>query len=102
MPFERGVHGAIELRELARVFAEEMRAEFPQAGAHSLGIRGQIERSKRANLTVADKAGVRLDANNRAVKNGDRSAAAPLVGRLVQRKLDAVGEDAGDFHLSVV
>src|SRR6185503_18287205 len=59
---ERGVHLAIELHELARIFAEQVRPQLAQTGAHALRIRRQIERPERTNLAVALQSSVRLHA----------------------------------------
>ena len=53
---------AVQLAELARIFAEQMRPEFAQPGAHAVGVGRQIERPERTDLAVADQAGVGLDA----------------------------------------
>ncbi len=98
MPLERGVHLAIQPGELARVFTEQVRPEFAETGADAPGKGRQIKRTQRTHFAVTDESGVRLDADNRAVKNGDGLPARPFVGRLVQREFDAMGEDAGDFH----
>jgi hypothetical protein len=99
MALERGVHRAVQLHELARIFAEQVRPQLAQSGAHPLRIGRQVERPERTNLAVADKAGVGLDADDGAVKHGHGFAAGPLVGGLVQRELNAMGKDAGDFHV---
>ena len=90
MTFERRVHRAIELQELARVFAEQMRPEFAQTSAHALRIRGQIKRAERAHLAVADQARVGFNADNRAVEDGDRFSAGPFVSasRAAEARLD--------------
>ena len=98
MPLECGVHRAVELHELARIFAEQMRPEFSQTGAHAFRIRGQIERPERTDLAVASQSGISLDADDGAVEHCDRFAARPFVGFLVQREFHAMGEDASDFH----
>ena len=100
MAFEGGIHRAIELCELTRVFADEMWAEFAQSSAHTIGVGWQIKGAKRTDLAVAYKSGVSLDANNGAVENGDRFSAGPFIGDLVQRKLDSVRQDTSDFHKS--
>ena len=58
---------------------DQMRPQFLQAGTHTLGIGRQVERSQRADLAVADQPGVGLDSDDRAVEDGDRFAAGPLV-----------------------
>ena len=99
MPLERGVHPAIELRRAARGSSpSRCGPSSRKPGAHALGIGRQIERPERADLAVADEPGVGLDADDGAVEDGDGLAAGPLVGPLVQRQFDAIGEDAGDFH----
>src|SRR5881409_2581022 len=85
MAFEGGVHFAIEPGELARIFPEQMRTEFAQTGAHSLRVSRQIKRPERAHFSVTDEARVRLDADNCAVEDGDRFAAGPFVGGLMER-----------------
>src|SRR5438309_729126 len=47
---------------------------------------------------MADDAGIRFDAHDGAVEHGHRFAAGPLVGSFVQRQLDAIRQDAIDFH----
>src|SRR5258707_13929072 len=78
MAFEGGIHRAIELCELTRVFAEEMWAQFVQSGAHTIRVGWQINRAKRTHLAVAHKPGVSLDANNGSVENRSRFSTAPL------------------------
>jgi len=78
-----------------------MRSQLAQSGTHALGIGGQVERSERTNLAVADEAGIGLHAHYGAVEDGDGLATAPFVGAFVQRKFNAVGEDAGNFHVTM-
>ena len=47
---------------------------------------------------MADDAGIRLHADNGAIEHGHGFPARPFVSGLAERKLDAVGEDAADFH----
>jgi hypothetical protein len=56
MALERGIHGAIQLRELARVFAEKMRAKFTQARPNAVGVGRKIEGTQRTDLPVAGQA----------------------------------------------
>lgn len=98
MPFQRGIHAVIQLRQLARIAAEQMRPQLPQPGAHTLRVGGQIEWPQRAHLSIAHQVIVRFHRHDRAVKNGHGFPAGPFVGGLMQGKLDAIGEDAGDFH----
>src|SRR6185436_9001269 len=79
-----------------------MRPQFAQAGAHALRVGGQIERPERTDFAVANESSVRLNAHNRAVENGDRLAAGPFVSGLVERKFDAMGEDADDVHAGLM
>src|SRR3954463_5097925 len=95
---EGGVHAAVEDGGLARVEADEMRGELAQTSADALGIGGEVEGAERADFTVAGQAGVGLDADDGAVEDGDGFAAGPFVAAFAEGKLDAVGEDAGDFH----
>src|SRR5690349_4589974 len=75
-----------------------MRSELAQTGADAFGIGREVKGAEGADFAVADEAGVGLDADDGAIKHGDGLAAAPLVGRLVQGELDAIGLDAGDLH----
>ena len=99
MALEGCVHGAVESRELSGVLAEEMRPELTDAGAYALGVGGKVEGAQRTDLTMADQAGVGFDPDDGAVEDGDRFSAAPLVGGLVEREFDAIGEDSCDFHI---
>src|SRR4029077_18594041 len=96
--FEHSVHFTIEPGELAWIFAEQMRREFTQSRAHTLGVSRQIERAEWTNLAVAGQSAVSLHAHNRAIKNGDRFSPAPLVGAFVQRQFNAICNDAGNLH----
>src|SRR5262249_13562003 len=98
MSLERRVHQAVQLAELARIGAEEVRTELADAGAHAVGVRRKVEGTERTDLAVADEALVRLDAYDRAVEDRDRLAAGPLVAGLVQGKLDSIGQDSRDLH----
>ena len=69
MPLQRGIHATIEFAQLRRVFTEQMRAKFHNAGSCSRRIRRQIERTERTDLAVAGDAGVSLDRDNRAVEH---------------------------------
>ena len=53
MPLEGGVHAAIELRELQRIRAQQVRPQLGDAGPHPVGISRQVERAQRADLAVA-------------------------------------------------
>ena len=88
----------LSLASSQRVFAEQVRAELGDAGAHAVGVGGQVERPERADLAVAGDARVGLDLDDGAVEDRDRLAARPLVAALVQRQIDAVGADAGDLQ----
>ena len=101
MAFQRGVHRAIQLHELARVFADDVRPQLAQPRAHALGVGGKIERPERTDFAVADDARVRLHADDGAIEDGDGFSAAPFVGGFDEREFDAIGEDAGDFHFEV-
>ena len=69
MPLEGGVHAAIELAELQRVLAEQMRPQLGDAGAHAVRVGRQVERPERTDLAVADDAGVGLDLDDGAVED---------------------------------
>ena len=98
MALESGVHRAVELHELARIFTEQVRPEFAQTSAHAFRVGRQIERPERTDLAVADETGVGLDADDGAIEDGDGLAAGPFVGCFVEREFNAMGKDAGDFH----
>ena len=49
-------------------------------------------------ISMADEAGVSLDADDGAVEERHRLAAGPLVGPFVEGQLDAVGGDGPDLH----
>src|ERR1043166_5360300 len=98
MPLEGGGHAAIEPAEFERVFTDEMRAEFLDAGADTVCIGGKIKRSERADLTEPDDAGVGGDFDHGAIEDVHRFAAGPLVAAFMERQIDPVGTDAGDFH----
>ena len=100
VPFQGGVHAVVELQQFPRVVPDQVWGEFPQPCPHAVGVGRQVERSERANLAVAHKAGVGFDTDDGAVEHRDRLTARPLVVSLPQRQLDAVGEDANDFHES--
>src|SRR5215207_4704287 len=84
MPFERGVHRTVELRELARILADEVRSELAQAGAHALGVRGKVERTKGADFSVTGTPVVGFDADDRAIEDLNRFAATPCVRGFVE------------------
>src|SRR4051812_5491341 len=87
MAFQRRVHRSVELRQLARIFADDMRAELAKSGAYALGVCRQVEWTERADFAVSNEPGVRLDAHDGAVEDLNRLAATPRVRGLVQRKL---------------
>jgi hypothetical protein len=60
---ERGVHGSVEALELARVFADEVRGEHGDSGAHAFGVGGEVGGAEGADFAVADEAGVGFDAD---------------------------------------
>ena len=59
----------LSFAELARIVADQVRRQLAQPGADAVGIGGQVERPERADLAVADEAGVGLDADDRAVED---------------------------------
>ena len=75
MALQGRVHALVELGELARIHADQVRAQLAEPGADSVRIGGQVERAERAHLAVTDDAGVGLDADDRAVEDADRLAA---------------------------
>src|SRR5206468_3935089 len=58
VPFQGGVHAAVQPGQLAWVLAEQVRAQLGEAGPHAGSVRGQVERTKRTDLAVPDQAGV--------------------------------------------
>ena len=98
MALQRRVHDAVELAELRRVFADELRREFLQSGAHPRRVRGQVRGTERAHFAVPDQSAVGLDADDGAVEDIDELAAGPAVAPFDERQLDAMGEDALDLH----
>ena len=85
MPLERGIHAVVQFRQLARIFAEQMRPEFAQPGAHAFRISRQIKRPERTHLPVAHQARIRFHPDDRAVKDRHRFATRPFVSGLVER-----------------
>ena len=83
-PLQGRVHAAVELGELRRVFAEQVRPELGDARAHALGVGRQVKRPERADLAVAGDALVGLDRHDRAVEDRDGLAAGPFVASFVQ------------------
>ena len=55
-------------------------------------------RAQRANLAIAGDALIGLDRDHGRIEDRDGIAAGPAVGPFVQRQLDAIGADGGDFH----
>ena len=79
MALEGGVHAPLQLQQSTRIGAKKVRPQLGDAGADTVGVGGQIERTQRANLAVASDAGVGVDADDGAVKDGDGLAAGPFV-----------------------
>src|SRR5688500_1835225 len=100
MALEGCVHAVIKPRQFARIEADQVRRQLSQAGPNSFGVRRQIERPQRAHLAIADKPGVGLDADNRAVEYRHRFTARPLVAAFVQREVYTVSENTSNFHAS--
>ena len=98
MPLESCIHAMIQDRKLSRIITDQMWTNFLQSGTHAFGISWQIERPQRTHFTVTDQTTIRFDPDDGAVKNRDRLTARPLVSPLVQRKVNAMREDTGDFH----
>ena len=93
-----GIHAAVQFAELQRILAEQMRPQLGDAGAHTVGVSGQIERTQRTDLAPAGDAAVGFDFDHGAVEHRNRFAARPLVTALVQRQFDPIGADALDLH----
>ena len=83
MPFERGVHVAVELRQLRGILADQRRGKHLDTGTRALGVGRQVDRAKRADFAVAGDALVGLDPYDGAVKHLHGFAAGPIVGALV-------------------
>jgi hypothetical protein len=60
---------------LARIFSEQMRAQFANAGANSLRVSGQVKWAERTDLAVADDAGVGFHPDGGAVEDSHCLAA---------------------------
>src|SRR5262249_11298799 len=95
---EDRVHAPVQPLELPRVLADQVRRELAESRAHALGVGRQIRGTERADLAVADDAGVRLAAHERRVADGDRLAARPGVATLLLGKVGAIGGYPGDPH----
>src|SRR5439155_455400 len=70
VPLERLVHPAVELAELARVFAQQVGREFRQPGPNAPRIGRQVGRPQRADLAPPRKPLVRVHPHDRAVEDG--------------------------------
>jgi hypothetical protein len=93
-----GVHEPVQVLQLRRVLAQQVRAELGYAGPCPLRIGRQVERTQRADLAMADGPFIGLDSHDRAVEHLNRLAAGPFVAALVQGQVDLVGGDPGDLH----
>src|SRR5262249_41363837 len=89
---------SIQLGNLSRVLAEEMRPQFRDPGTGTIGVGGQIERAQRANLAIAGEPLVGVYRYDRAVEDGYRLTAGPFVTPLVQGQFDTVRGNPTDFH----
>src|SRR5207244_3665145 len=75
VPFEGGVHAAVELRDLERVLAEQVWGQLGETGADAAGVGRKVERAERTDLAEARDPGVGLDLNHGAVEDRDRFTA---------------------------
>jgi hypothetical protein len=85
VPLEGSIHSEIHIPDLTGVFAEQVRAEFANAGSNAVGVRRQVEGTERTHLTPTGDAGVGFDFDHGAVKDRYRFASRPFVAALVER-----------------
>ena len=72
--------------------------QFPDPGTNAAGVSGQIVGPQRADLAVADDAGIRLDLDDRGIEHRNRFATGPLVTAFVERQIDPEGTNSLDLH----
>ncbi len=95
---EDGVHVTIEDVEVARVEADELRADLFQPGADAAGVGREVGRAERARFPPARDPGVGLDGDDGRIEHLDEVAVGPGVAAFLQRKVDLPGEDTCDLH----
>src|SRR5438105_4910308 len=77
MSLEGGVHFVIELCDLARVFAQEVRPQFTQSSAYSFAVGRKIERTQRTHFAITNRTRIGLDPDDGAIKDADVFSARP-------------------------
>src|SRR5437868_3664490 len=98
MTLQALIHQSVHDTDAGGVLADQMRSQLGETGARTSGISGQVGRTERANLAVADEARVGLHADHSRVINLKRLAARPTVAAFPQRQIDLIDEDARDSH----
>ena len=84
------IHREVQDIEMCWVHSNQVRGEFLQSRSDTSRVRWQIERTERADFSIAHQAGIGLDFNHRAVEHIDRLAARPRVLHLMEREIDLV------------
>jgi len=101
MALKRGIHSVVQLANLAGVEADQMGTKLFETCAHARCIRGQIKRTKRADLAPTGKSLGRLDLDHGAVEDRHRLPARPIVASFVKRKVDLIRPNRFDAHLAL-
>jgi hypothetical protein len=96
---QRLVHAPVEDAEIARVEPEQLRPDLLETGAHAGGVSRQVGGTERADLAIAGDALIGLNRHHGRVEHGDDVSTRPFVAAFVQRQVDLIGADGGDFHL---
>ncbi len=93
---DRGLHVRMTLQRTVHQLAGDER----DSGSRPVGIRRQIHRAKRTDLTVPGQTLVGHDFDDRAVEYLDELASRPGVSPLLQREIDPIDVHARDLHRS--
>jgi hypothetical protein len=94
MPLQVVIHEVVERAKTGRVMANQVRSQLPNAGPHTLGVAGQIERPQWTNFSIPGDPGIGLDADYCCIEDLDGLATRPSVGALMQGQVNLVDVDS--------